>query len=111
MTRRHIRSHGEARGREEVNPVTGSATIQPGTFHEPGHEAEAARERSSGTFTGKAEEIAANAWSKVTTWMSHYPIAAFVVALGLGYVLGRERQSSVGFAHRLPRARADWRRY
>jgi hypothetical protein len=78
--------------KEGHNFVTGTATVQPGTFHEPGGESRV----TSGGMLGQAEEMASqvgssltDAWENMTACMSRYPVAVFVAGIGLGVLLDR----------------------
>jgi hypothetical protein len=81
------------KGSEEGhNYVTGTATLQPGTFHEPGGESQV----TAGGVTGRVEEIASqvgstlvDAWENTTAFMSRYPVAVFCAGVGLGVLLDR----------------------
>jgi hypothetical protein len=77
---------------EGHNLVTGTATLQPGAFHEPGGESRV----TSGGVTGQVEEMASqvgstltDTWESMTECMSRYPVAVFLTGIGLGVVLDR----------------------
>jgi hypothetical protein len=91
MAETEVRS-GEPTGQSGHQYVTGSATLQPGTFHEPDQPSQ----RFSDSLTGKAEEMASaagtavqDAWTATISCMSRHPVAVFVTGIGLGFLLAR----------------------
>jgi hypothetical protein len=99
MAETNFGSSGQATEQRGHHSVTGSATLQPGTFHEP----DQPRPSSSGdsplsNLTNKAEEWASTAgtalqetWSSTLSCMSRHPLAVFATGIGLGYMIARAR--------------------
>lgn len=97
MAETDVGSSGPSTEQHGHQYVTGSATLHPGTFHEP----DQPRPSSSGggplgTLTNQAEEWAStagtalqDAWSSTLSCMSRHPLAVFVTGIGLGYLIAR----------------------
>ena len=73
------RPPAESTGQSEKNPVTGAATIEPGTFHEPDQPA-ASNKGSLLATIGKAP-------AAVGDWIRTYPVLALFAGVGLGAAL------------------------
>ncbi len=74
------------------NYVTGEATVQPGTFREP----DQPRPELPGWERGSMEKMAAavnsaaeKAWDSTLTFMHQHSLAACLICLGTGVLLGR----------------------
>jgi hypothetical protein len=76
--------------------VTGTATLEPGTFHEPEQPRSLYRNEAQDTLTGQAENIvsavsetAQQTWDRVTGYVREYPLAACLIGFGLGVMVDR----------------------
>jgi hypothetical protein len=85
---------GSSAGQSGHPSVTGSATLQPGTFHGPDASQSGFGSGTIGNVAEKAGEVASavgakaeDAWEYMTSCMSRHPLAVFFTAMGLGALI------------------------
>lgn len=91
MAQTDFQRSGGTAGQGGQHSVSGSATLQPGTFHEPDSSHSTSGSGTFGNMTEKAGEMASavgakaeDAWDYMTSCMSRHPLAVFFAAMGLG---------------------------